>query len=118
MIGLKQTFAKRLCGAGHGVGLGFDGYIDLGPDIDAQTVLSDQGSFAIAGDAHADGLHVDAGDLVEIGDRDCATIKDHLATTDAGFHQCNLIRGALIECRRKHHQNSGTNDDQNNPSKS
>ena len=65
----------------------FHRHIEFDPDIDAQPVLGDQGLFAMTVHLEAHGLHVDAADLVEIGQHDHPAIKDDLAPSEAGAHQ-------------------------------
>ena len=68
----------------------FHRHIKLDTDIDTQPVLGNQGLFAMTVYLESHGLHVDAADLVEIGQHDHPAIKDDLAPSEAGAHQRDL----------------------------
>lgn len=42
--------------------------------------------FVIVGNVYLDGLYVDVGDFVEIGDCDCIVINDYFVIIDVGFY--------------------------------
>ena len=60
------------------------------------------------------GLHVDAADLMEIGQHYHPAIKDDLAPSKAGAYQRDLTRGAFIQPRRNHDNDGDEDNDQKN----
>ena len=87
LVGFKCAAAKRLGGSGNRILGWFHRHIELDADIDTKSVLGNQRLLTMPAHFKPHGLHVDAADLVKIGQNDHPTIKDDLASSKTCAYQ-------------------------------
>ena len=89
--------AERRRGDGHRLARRWHPHIKLGFDVDAHAVLGDQRVVAVAHHLHAQHVHVDRRDLVDERKHESAGVDDDLFAEQAGPHEGNLLRRAVVE---------------------
>ena len=89
--------AERRGGDGHRLARRRHANVELRIDVDAHAVLGDERVVAVAHDLHAQDVHVDRRDFVNERKNKGAAVDHHLFAEQAGAHEGELLRGAVIE---------------------
>ena len=96
-LGVHGPPAERLRRRGHGVPVRADPQVELGHHLHPHAVPGDERRGAAAPHFDPLGLHAHQGDVVDDREDQCAAAQDHLLATEAGAHEGDLLRGALVE---------------------
>ncbi len=93
------ALAERLCRGADGFGSLLDAHEKAGHHVDAHPVFGDETAFVAATHFQLQGIHVDQDDFVEDRQHDCAAIRDHLLSAQAGTHEGQLLGRAFVQAR-------------------